>query len=95
MGAAEELLANVRAIAAEEAKKALDEALKRLRLPHQAAANDKDYLSTKEAAKFLKCTTRTIMNRIGDGMPHHRVGHAYRFKRDELEAWMKQKSRSK
>jgi excisionase family DNA binding protein len=95
MGAAEEMLAHMRAVAAEEAKKVLDEALRRFRFPNQVVANDKDYLSTKEAAKLLKCTTRTIMNRIDAGMPHHRVGHAYRFKRDELEAWMKQKSRSK
>lgn len=94
MGAAEDLLANFRAIAAEEAQKAVTEAMKRLSPPKRIDSVDKDYLTTKEAAKLLKRTTRTIMNLIDAGMPCHRVGHAYRFKRSELEEWMKNRKRS-
>lgn len=46
-------------------------------------------ITLKELAKELKCSTRTIYNKIEQGMPHYRIGTDYRFVLEEVKEWMK------
>jgi excisionase family DNA binding protein len=49
-------------------------------------------LTVQGAAKFLKCSTKTIYKRCADNsIPHKKLGTKYRFLLSELVAWMKER----
>ncbi|CAA7627355.1 conserved hypothetical protein [Candidatus Terasakiella magnetica] len=52
----------------------------------------KEYLSTKEMAKIIKLSTRTIerLRLNGKGPKFYKIGKAIRYRRDEVEAWAEQ-----
>ena len=50
---------------------------------------DQEFLTTKELADWLKVSRFTIYRLIVQGLPHSRLGAHHRFKRAEVEAWMK------
>ena len=51
--------------------------------------NERNYLTTREAAHYLGLSSRTL-NRYrvsGDGPVFHRFGGRVRYRRDDLDAW--------
>ena len=55
------------------------------------SANDEGYISIDEAAEYLDIKTVTLRNWIKKkpGIPAHRVGKLWKFKRSELDEWIK------
>ena len=53
------------------------------------------YLSPKEAAKLLKCSTSFLAKKrlSGDGPPYHKLGHAIRYAEPSVLQWMKSRQR--
>ena len=48
------------------------------------------WLSMKEISEYLGVTRETIYKWIDDrDMPGHRIGKFWKFKRDEVDAWVK------
>jgi len=56
-------------------------------------AGDGDrYLSRLELVAYSGFSLRTLerlMNRDTDPLPHYRIGHRYRIRRSEYDAWLK------
>ena len=51
---------------------------------------DDRWLSLKEIAEYLGARRETIYKWIEDkGMPGHRIGRYWKFKKDEVDAWVK------
>ena len=51
---------------------------------------DDRWLSVDEIAEYLGIAKDTVYTWInGRGMPAHRVGRLWKFKRDEVDAWVK------
>ena len=49
------------------------------------------YLSLEETAHYVGLSKRTLRSHVSNGtVPHYRPGRALRFKRSELDAWMRQ-----
>lgn len=49
-----------------------------------------NYISIDEAAEYLGVKTSTIRTWIKNkGMPAHRVGKLWKFKRSEIDGWIK------
>lgn len=48
-------------------------------------------LKLKEVAKYLDVHTNTVYKMIKEGLPHYKVGKEFRFKIEEVEAWLKNK----
>ncbi|MBH3400069.1 helix-turn-helix domain-containing protein [Pseudomonas fluorescens] len=49
-----------------------------------------EVMTIKEVAEYLKVNERTIYRlAASSGLPAFRVGNSWRFKRSELEAWIK------
>lgn len=47
-----------------------------------------EILTLKELASYLKVNPRTVYRLLADGkLPAFRVGHAWRFRRAEVDAW--------
>jgi excisionase family DNA binding protein len=46
-------------------------------------------LSVKELASYLDVSIRQIYRLIGNGMPSLRVGKYHRFKKDDIDKWIK------
>lgn len=57
----------------------------------EKSANDEGYISIDEAAEYLDIKTVTLRNWIKKkpGIPAHRVGKLWKFKRSELDEWIK------
>ena len=48
------------------------------------------WLTTEEAAKHLRLATRTIYNKVHEReIPFHKRGGVLRFRREELDAWLR------
>ena len=48
-----------------------------------------DILTIKEVAEFLKVTERTLYRLAQEGeIPAFKVGASWRFKRDDIDAWI-------
>ena len=44
------------------------------------------YLTTREAADFLRVSTKRLLNMVSAGqIPYHKLGRTNRYKRSELE----------
>jgi len=56
----------------------------------QATLTDPRYywLTAQALAKYLSLSDRTIRNYVKQGMPHRRVGRAYRFRLVDVEPWI-------
>ena len=53
-----------------------------------------DILTIREVADYLKVTERTLYRLVQDGeVPGFKVGGSWRFRRDDLEQWITQRSR--
>ena len=54
-----------------------------------------EILTIKEMADYLKVSERTVY-RLASGrkIPAFKVGNAWRFRREEIERWIEQQSRS-
>lgn len=54
-------------------------------------ANEENYISIDEAATYLDIKTVTLRNWIKkkSDIPAHRVGKLWKFKRSELDEWIK------
>lgn len=51
-----------------------------------------EYLSAKVAAKILGCATRNVHYLVKTGgLPHYKTGRTLRFRRVEIEAWVRGK----
>jgi excisionase family DNA binding protein len=49
-----------------------------------------DLMTTQEVARWLRCDPRSVYRFVTrHQMPHYRLGAAYRFKKTEIEAWMR------
>lgn len=49
-----------------------------------------EVMTIKEVAEYLKVNERTIYRlAASSGLPAFKVGNSWRFKRSELEAWIK------
>ena len=48
-----------------------------------------EYFSPREAAKYLHVAERTLFGWRKKGLPYYRQGRVVRFKRDEIDAWMR------
>jgi len=46
-------------------------------------------MTTQEVADWLRITRFSIYRYIRHGLPHYRLGAQHRFKRREVEMWMK------
>jgi predicted DNA-binding transcriptional regulator AlpA len=61
-----------------------------------AAANSqalpKKYLTSKELAKALGKSTRTIANWREQGVPSERVGHDFRYVLADVKEWIRQRN---
>jgi excisionase family DNA binding protein len=54
---------------------------------------DSPFLTVKEAALYLRCSPRTLYRMIQRGeIPHKRIGGGIRLRKDELEAWLEERS---
>lgn len=55
------------------------------------SANEENYISIDEAAAYLDVKTVTLRNWIKkkSDIPAHRVGKLWKFKRSELDEWIK------
>lgn len=53
--------------------------------------NDDRWISIEEAASYLGVNKDTIRNWIkkGNGIPAHKLGKLWKFKKSELDAWIK------
>lgn len=53
--------------------------------------NDDRWISIEEAASYLGVNKDTIRNWIkkGNGIPAHKLGKLWRFKKSELDTWIK------
>ncbi len=58
---------------------------------NEKSANDESYISIDEAAEYLDIKTVTLRNWIKKkpSIPAHRVGKLWKFKRSELDEWIK------
>jgi excisionase family DNA binding protein len=52
--------------------------------------NDPDLMTTQELADWLRISRFSVYHHISHGIPHYRIGPHYRFKREEVEAWMRE-----
>ena len=53
-----------------------------------------EILTLKEVAEYLKLAEKTAYRLAAEGkLPGFKVGGSWRFKRDELEKWIDQRSR--
>jgi excisionase family DNA binding protein len=43
-----------------------------------------DFLSTQEAAAFLKCSKQQVLVFVGAGLPHYTIGKEWKFKFSDL-----------
>lgn len=57
----------------------------------QQQNNDDSWIGIEEAAEYLGVTKDTIRNwiRKGSGIPAVKIGKLWKFKRSELDAWVK------
>lgn len=53
--------------------------------------NDDRWISIEEAASYLGVNKDTIRNWIkkGNGIPAHKLGKLWKFKKSELDTWIK------
>lgn len=51
--------------------------------------SEPDLMTTQELANWLRITRFSIYRYLKQGMPHYRIGPHHRFKRAEVESWMK------
>ena len=48
------------------------------------------WMSVEEIAEYLGVSKDTVYTRAADGkMPAHKVGRFWKFKRDEIDQWIK------
>ena len=56
----------------------------------RSAEMDDRWLSMKEISEYLGARRETIYRCIETkGMPGHRIGRSWKFKKDEVDAWVK------
>jgi excisionase family DNA binding protein len=56
---------------------------------------DDRWLSVEEIAEYLGVSKDTIYAWVtGKGMPGHKVGRFWKFKKDETDAWVRDRRRS-
>ena len=48
-----------------------------------------EFFRPREAAKYLRVSPRTLFGWRKKGLPYYRQGRVVRFKRDEIDAWMR------
>jgi excisionase family DNA binding protein len=49
-----------------------------------------DLMTTQEVARWLRCDVRSVYRFVTKHqMPHYRLGAAFRFKKTEIDAWMR------
>jgi excisionase family DNA binding protein len=51
--------------------------------------SEPDLMTTQEVADWLRITRFSVYRYLQQGMPHYCIGPKHRFKRAEVEAWMK------
>lgn len=54
--------------------------------------NEPDFLTTQELADWLRISRYSVYRHITQGLPHYRIGPHHRFKRVEVEAWMREQA---
>jgi excisionase family DNA binding protein len=58
--------------------------------PESEQVFDNQVLTVREAAKFLKCSTKSLYRLLKFGeIPYRKVGSEYRFLKSSLIDWMK------
>ena len=58
-----------------------------------ARAETPDYLDAEQAAALLGVSRRSLPQLVRrDGLPVHRVGRLYRFRRDEVIGWLEHRA---
>ena len=51
---------------------------------------DNEILTIREVAEYLKLAEKTVYRLVAEGkIPGFKVGGAWRFKKDEIESWIK------
>lgn len=55
-------------------------------------SNDDRWMSTRQAAAYLGYALQTIYNKVEDGMPVHRIGRTLKFRKSELDEWVRDQS---
>lgn len=59
------------------------------KLVDQVSPAPEAYLTTTDALKYLRTTPRTLYRHLAAGnIPAVRIGHQWRFKRDDLDRWL-------
>ncbi|HEU0077664.1 MAG TPA: helix-turn-helix domain-containing protein [Longimicrobiaceae bacterium] len=48
-----------------------------------------EYMRTRQVAEMLGCSAREVQRMAGKGLPHVKVGAEYRFRRADVEAYLK------
>ena len=51
------------------------------------------YIKLSELKKNIKATSNTIYKLIKEGMPFIKVGKDYRFEMEEVDKWLKERSK--
>lgn len=55
-----------------------------------------DIMTIKEVSEYLKLTKKTAYRLVAEGkIPGFKVGGSWRFRRDEIENWTKEKSQKR
>jgi excisionase family DNA binding protein len=55
--------------------------------------SDDEILTVKELADYLKIAEKTAYRFVAEGkIPAFKVGSSWRFKKDEIDAWIKRQS---
>jgi excisionase family DNA binding protein len=58
-----------------------------------AATSEERYLTTADALEYLNTTPRTLYRLLADGaIPAVRVGHQWRFRKNDLDEWLKRQT---
>ena len=57
------------------------------------AASPPPFLTDQELQRWLRVDRQTTFRwRTEDGLPHHYVGSSVRYRRDEVEAWIAERT---
>jgi excisionase family DNA binding protein len=62
-------------------------------LDARSANTQSAWVTCREAAEVLRCTERNVINLVARGLPHTKVGRTYRFRRDQLEEWIRSRGK--
>ena len=72
----------------EELEEAVERAVRRAVGPGRDAPEASEVLTREQAAELLQVNPHTIPRLVRAGLPSHRLGAQWRFRRSELLAWL-------